>query len=326
MQRTARRGRDDLGSALVRLRIFTEPQQGATYEQLRAVAVLSEELGFDAFFRSDHYLRIGDGDPGPGSTDAWVTLAALARDTSSIRLGTLVTPVTFRLPGPLAISVAQVDAMSGGRVEVGIGAGWYDQEHAAYGIPFPPTRERFERLEEQLEILTGLWSTPAGQTFSFAGQHYELTDSPALPKPVQRPHPPLVLGGYGTRRTPRLAARHAAEFNLPFPPLSYFAEGCGHVRRACEEVGRDPDTMRYTAALVVCCGATEEEFQRRAAAIGQDPQHVRDNAAGGMPDEVVERVRAFGAAGAEAIYLQVLDVDDLDHVRLLAAEVAPHVG
>lgn len=326
MQRTARRGGDDLGSAAVRLRIFTEPQQGATYEQLRAVAVLSEELGFDAFFRSDHYLRIGEGDPGPGSTDAWLTLAALARDTTSIRLGTLVTPVTFRLPGPLAIAVAQVDAMSGGRVEVGIGAGWYDQEHEAYGIPFPPTGERFEHLEEQLEILTGLWSTPAGQTYSFAGRHHTLTDSPALPKPVQRPHPPVILGGYGTRRTPRLAAQHAAEFNLPFPPLSYFAEGCGHVRRACEERGRDPDAMRYTAALVVCCGATEAEFERRAAAIGHDPQHLRDHAAGGLPAEVVERIRAFGAAGADAVYLQVLDVDDLDHLRLLAAEVAPHVG
>ncbi|HEX5616246.1 MAG TPA: LLM class F420-dependent oxidoreductase [Acidimicrobiia bacterium] len=310
----------------MRLRIFTEPQQGATYDQLRAVAVLSEELGFDAFFRSDHYQRIGEGDPGPGSTDAWVTLAALARDTTAIRLGTLVTPVTFRLPGPLAIAVAQVDEMSGGRVEVGLGAGWYDQEHAAYGIPFPATRERFERLEEQLAILTGLWSTPPGATFSHAGAHYTLADSPALPKPTQRPHPPIVLGGYGTRRTPRLAAQYAAEFNLPFPPVSYFAEGCDHVRRACEDIGRDPDSMRYTAALVVCCGATDDEFRRRAAAIGQDPQHLRDNAAGGLPGEVVERVREFAEAGAETVYLQVLDLDDLDHLRLIAAEVAPHVG
>jgi F420-dependent oxidoreductase-like protein len=309
----------------VRLRIFTEPQQGATYDQLLAVARLTEELGFDAFFRSDHYLRIGEGDPGPGSTDAWVTLGALARETSRIRLGTLVTPVTFRLPGPLAISIAQVDAMSGGRVEVGLGAGWYDREHEAYGIPFPPARERFDRLEEQLAILTGSWSTPPDATFSHDGAHYHLLESPALPKPVQRPHPPVILGGYGTRRTPRLAAQYASEFNLPFPPLEYFAEGCDHVRRACEAIGRDPASMRYTVALVVCCGATEEEFRRRADAIGHDPDHLRA-AAGGLPGEVVERIRAFAAAGAETVYLQVLDVDDLDHLRLLAAEVAPHVA
>src|SRR5688572_13815449 len=144
------------------LRVFTEPQQGASYDTLLAFAQTSEELGFDAFFRSDHYLKMGDVSGLPGPTDAWITLAGLARDTSTIRLGTLVTPITFRFPGPLAISVAQVDAMSGGRVELGIGTGWYDAEHTAYAIPFPPLGERFERLEEQLAIITGLWDTPDG--------------------------------------------------------------------------------------------------------------------------------------------------------------------
>src|ERR1700722_7475549 len=165
------------------LRIFTEPQQGADYGTLLSVAQATEQLGFDAFFRSDHYLSMGG--PGlPGPTDAWITLAGLARQTSRIRLGTLMSPVTFRLPGPLAITVAQVDQMSGGRVELGLGTGWFDAEHTAYGIPFPPTAERFGRLEEQLEIITGLWETPEGKRFSFSGSHYQLDGSPALPKPV----------------------------------------------------------------------------------------------------------------------------------------------
>jgi F420-dependent oxidoreductase-like protein len=309
----------------VRLRIFTEPQQGATYDQLLAIARLTEELGFDAFFRSDHYLRIGEGSPGPGSTDAWITLAALGRETQRIRLGTLVTPVTFRLPGVLALQVAQADAMSGGRVELGMGAGWYDREHAAFGIPFPPTSDRFEMLEEQLAIVDGMLTTPAGQSFTFAGKHYQLDASPALPKPVQRPRPPIILGGWGTKRTPRLAARFADEFNMPFPPVSYYREGCDHVRAACEKIERDPATMRFTAALVACVGRDEAEFARRAAAIGQKPDDLRANAAGGLPGEVVERIHAFAEAGAETVYLQILDLDDHDHLRLIAAEVAPHV-
>jgi len=156
----------------VQLRVFTEPQQGAAYEDLLAIARLTEELGFDAFFRSDHYLKMGDVAGLPGPTDAWITLAGLARETSRIRLGTLVTSATFRLPGPLAISVAQVDQMSGGRVELGIGTGWYETEHAAYGIPFGGSFSvRFERLVEQLDIITGLWSTAEGETFSFEGKH-----------------------------------------------------------------------------------------------------------------------------------------------------------
>src|SRR5271167_2520000 len=171
----------------MKLRIFTEPQQGADYQTLRAAALATEELGFDAFFRSDHYLATGGGSGLPGPTDSWATLAALAVETNRIRLGTLVSAATFRLPGPLAITVAQVDEMSGGRVEFGLGTGWYDGEHRAYGIPFPPLKERFDRFEEQLAIITGLWSTPVGETFSYDGAYYSLTNSPALPKPVQRP-------------------------------------------------------------------------------------------------------------------------------------------
>jgi F420-dependent oxidoreductase-like protein len=309
----------------VRLRIFTEPQEGATYDQLLGMARLTEELGFDAFFRSDHYLRIGEGSPGVGSTDAWLTLAALGRETERIRLGTLVTPVTFRLPGVLAIEVAQADAMSGGRIELGMGAGWFDREHEAFGIPFPPTKDRFEMLEEQLAIVDGMWTTPAGEPYSFEGKHYKVVDSPAVPKPMQQPRPPIILGGWGTKRTPRLAARFADEFNLPFPPVSYYREGCDHVRAACEQVGRDPGTMRFTAALVACVGRDEAEFERRAGAIGHKPEDLRANAAGGLPGEVVARIQEFAAAGAETVYLQVLDLDDHDHLRLIAAEVAPHV-
>jgi F420-dependent oxidoreductase-like protein len=307
------------------LRIFTEPQQGATYDQLLAVAQESERLGFDAFFRSDHYQRIGDGSPGPGSTDAWLTLAAIGRETSRIRLGTLVTPVTFRFPGPLAIQVAQADAMSNGRVELGLGAGWYDAEHASYGIPFPPTGARFEMLEEQLAIVTGMWQTPAGETFSFAGKQHHITDSPALPRPVQRPHPPIILGGWGTKRTPRLAARHADEFNMPFSPVSYFREGCDHVRKACEAIGRDPETMKYTVAVVVIVGRDEAEFSRRAEASSQVPAQARANAAAGTPAEVVERIQEFAKAGAETVYLQYLTLDDPEHLQLIAAEVLPYV-
>ena len=309
----------------MRLRIFTEPQQGATYDDLLAVARTAEELGFDAFFRSDHYLRMGGGDAGPGPTDAWITLAGLARETSRLRLGTLVTASTFRLPGPLAISVAQVDAMSRGRVELGIGAGWFADEHRAHGIPFPSTRERFDRLEEQLAIITGMWTTPVGERFSYHGRYYELTDSPALPKPVQQPHPPIIIGGYGTKRTPALAARYAQEFNLAFPPLEVYGEYVERVRQACTDSGRDPATLRTTVALVVCCGRDEAEFRRRANAIGRDPDELRANGAAGLPGEVVDKLRAFATAGAEAVYLQVLDVSDLEHLGLIAAEVLPEV-
>ncbi len=306
------------------LRIFTEPQQGAAYDDLLAVALTAEECGFGAFFRSDHYLAMGtDGLPGP--SDAWVTLAGLARDTSTIRLGTLMTSATFRHPGPLAIAVANVDQMSGGRVELGLGAGWYEQEHNAYGIPFPDTAGRFDRLEEQLAVITGLWEAPAGETFSFHGQHYRIEESPALPKPVQRPRPPVLIGGRGRRRTPALAATYADEFNLPFVGEEETATQLGRVRRACEEAGRDPGELVWSNALVLCVGRDEAELDRRAAAIGRDKAELRENGLAGTPAEVVDRLGRYAALGSQRAYLQVLDLSDLDHVRLVAEEVMPHV-
>ncbi len=307
------------------LRIFTEPQQGATYDELLAVARAAELHGFSAFFRSDHYLAMGDSDGLPGPTDAWVTLAGIARETSTIRLGTLVTASTFRHPGPLAITVAQVDAMSAGRVEIGIGAAWFDDEHTAYGIPFPPTGERFERLEEQLAILTGLWSAPEGVAFSFEGTHYRLVDSPALPKPVQRPGPPIVIGGWGPKRTPRLAATYAAEFNLGFSSAEDSGRQFEVVRQACRTVDRDPDTLALSVAQVVCCGRDDAEIARRAAAIGREVGELRSNGLCGTPAEVVEKLGRFAEVGTTRAYLQVLDLGDLDHLALLGAEVLPRV-
>ncbi|MHB1716613.1 MAG: LLM class F420-dependent oxidoreductase [Acidimicrobiales bacterium] len=308
------------------LRIFTEPQQGATYGQLLALAREAERLGFGAFFRSDHYLVMGDGDGWPGPTDAWTTLAGLARETTSIRLGTLVSSATFRLPGPLAITVAQVDAMSGGRVELGLGTGWFEAEHRAYGIPFPPLGERFERLDEQLTVVTDLWATPRGERFDFAGRHYRLTGSPALPKPVQSPHPPIIVGGAGRVRTPRLAATFAAEYNVPFHRPDDTAASFEYVRRACEATGRDPGSIVMSAAQVVCCAEDGAGLARRAARIGRPAGQLREEGLCGSPAEVVDKLRRFSEMGAGRIYLQVLDLDDLDHVRLLGEEVLPAVA
>ena len=307
------------------LRIFTEPQMGATYDDLLAVARRTEETGFDAFFRSDHYLTMG-GDGLPGPTDAWVTLAGLARETSRIRLGTLMSAGTFRLPGPLAISVAQVDQMSGGRVELGIGAGWFEAEHTAYGIPFPSLGERFDRYEEQLAVVTGLWSTPAGETFDFAGEHYRISGSPALPKPVQRGGIPVLVGGAGKKRTPHLAARYANEFNVPFRSAADNARLFGGVREACAEAGRDPASMVCSSALVLCVGKDEAEVARRAAAIGREVDELRAHGVAGTPAEAVDVLGRYAEAGAERVYLQVLDLSDLDHLDLVASEVAPQLG
>ncbi|WP_316525604.1 LLM class F420-dependent oxidoreductase [Kitasatospora brasiliensis] len=306
------------------LRIFTEPQQGASYDTLLKVARTAEELGaFSAFFRSDHYLKMGDVDGLPGPTDAWITLAGLARDTSTIRLGTLMTAATFRLPGVTAIQVAQVDAMSGGRVELGLGAGWYEAEHTAYGIPFP--KEKFGRLEEQLAIITGLWNTKLGDTFDFAGEYYTLTDSPALPKPAQE-HVPVLIGGHGPTRTPALAARFADEFNLPFAPVDATAAQFGRVRAAVERAGRSADDLVYSNALVACVGRDDAEVARRAAAIGREVAELKENGLAGTPDEVVEKISRYAAVGSARIYLQILDLDDLDHLELIASRIAPQLG
>ncbi|MFG3259990.1 LLM class F420-dependent oxidoreductase [Streptomyces sp. NPDC048172] len=302
----------------MRLRIFTEPQQGASYDTLLTVAKATEDLGFDAFYRSDHYLAMGDADGLPGPTDAWITLAGLARETSRIRLGTLMTAGTFRLPGPLAIQVAQVDAMSGGRVDFGLGAGWYEEEHTAYGIPFP--KEKFGRLEEQLSIVTGLWSTPQGETFSFDGKHYTLKDSPALPKPAQD-RIPVLVGGLGAKRTPRLAARFADEFNVPFASLADTEQQFARVRAAAEEHGRSADELVYSNALVACVGKDDAEVARRAAVIGREVDELKENGLAGSPAEVVDKIGRFAEAGASRVYLQILDLSDLDHLELIADQV-----
>jgi F420-dependent oxidoreductase-like protein len=309
----------------MRLRIFTEPQQGASYATLRRVAKATEDLGFDAFFRSDHYLKMGGVSGEPGPSDAWTTLAGLAVETSRIRLGTLVTSATFRYPGPLAITVAGIDEMSGARVELGIGAGWYAGEHAAYGIPFPPTKERFDRLEEQLAIITGLWETPGGEKFSYEGTYYQVTDSPGLPKPVQRPRPPVIIGGHGPRRTPALAAKYADEFNIAFANSGEVAAQFGRVREACAAAGRDAGSLVYSAAQVVCCGKDEATLSRRAAALGRDVADLRVNGLAGSPAEIVDKIATFAEVGTQTLYLQVLDLDDLDHLADIADQVLPQV-
>lgn len=301
-------------------RIFTEPQQGASYDDLLAIAQAAEQLGFDGFFRSDHYLAMGGDDGLPGPTDAWTSLAGLARETSRIRLGTLVSSVTYRHPGILAIQVAQVDAMSGGRVELGLGAGWFEKEHRAYGIPFP--EKRFGLLEEQLEILTGLWATPVGERYDFAGEHYTLIDSPALPKPIQSPLP-VIVGGGGPTRTPALAARFASEYNTTFGRFADFAPRIARVRAACEAVGRDPSTLVLSTPGTTAAGATTADAERRAAAIGRDLNELRDGGFAGTASDVVDQVGALADLGITRVYFQILDLQDLDHLDFLAREVVP---
>lgn len=305
----------------MQLRIFTEPQQGATYEDLLAVAQTAETAGFDGFFRSDHFLKMGDVSGRPGPTHAWTTLAGLARETTSIRLGTLVSPATFYRPGPLAIMVAQVDAMSGGRVEFGFGTGWYEAEHGAYGLDFPSLGQRFDTMEEYLAQITGLWATPEGESYSHRGQFHQFVDSPGLPKPAQRPGPPIIIGGRGPARTPALVARYAAEFNLPFAPLDTVKPTIERVDAACEAIGRNPDEVVKSAALVLVLGRDEAEFERRAAAIGREPAQVRADGAAGTADEVLATLARYGQHGITRVYLQVLDLSDLDHVTQAAEEL-----
>jgi alkanesulfonate monooxygenase len=309
-----------------KLRIFTEPQFGASYVDLCRVARAAEQAGFDAFFRSDHFLTMAQFSGEPGPTDAWATLAGLARDTDTIRLGTLVTSATFRYPGPLAITVAQIDQMSGGRVELGLGAGWYESEHKAYGIPFPALGERFERLEEQLEIITGLWQTRAGERFSFQGKHYEVVDSPALPKAAQTPRPPVIVGGAGPKRTPRLAARFADEFNMPFADIDTAIAQFTRVDEACQAAGRDPKSIRRSVAHPVCVGKDDTQLANRAAAIHGDLASLRERGFAGTPAEVVDKIGTWRErTGITTVYLQVLDLSDLDHIELIASDVMPQL-
>jgi len=309
-------------TAPLELCIFTEPQQGASYEDQLAQAQATERLGFDGWFRSDHFLAMGDTDPLPGPTDAWTTLAGLARETRGIRLGTLVSSATFRHPSLLAIQVAQVDAMSGGRVELGLGTGWFAEEHEAYGIPFPA--KRFDLFEEQLEVITGLWSTPVGEGFDFHGRHYTLDRAPGLPKPVQQ-QVPIIVGGAGPRRTPELAARFATEFNLGFRSEDTIAAVFEGVERACEDAGRDPATLRRSVALPTVVATDDAEYLRRLAAIGADADTFAEVNIAGTPEVAVEKVLRLRELGADRVYLQLVDLRDLDHLELIAAEVVPHL-
>ncbi|MGR0219495.1 LLM class F420-dependent oxidoreductase [Agromyces sp. ZXT2-6] len=302
--------------------IFTEPQQGMSYDEQLAQAQATERLGFDGWFRSDHFLHMGAGDPMPGPTDAWTTLAGLARETSRIRLGTLVSSATFRHPSVLAIQVAQVDAMSGGRVEFGLGTGWFAEEHRAYGIPFPD--RRFGMLEEQLRVITGLWSTPVGETFSFAGDHYTLAASPALPKPVQA-QVPVIVGGGGPSRTPAVTARYATEYNRGFVGEDEIAAAFARVRAACDDIGRDPATLRLSVALPTVIATDDTTYRRRLDAIHADPATFAEVNLAGTPEQAVEKLQRLRDLGADRVYLQLVDVRDLEHVELIAAEVLPHL-
>lgn len=309
------------------LRIFTEPQQGASYEDLLGVARATAAGGFSAFFRSDHILKMGGVSGLPGPSDAYVTLAAIAAQVPEIRLGTLVTSATFRHPSMLAIEAANVDDISGGRFELGLGAGWYEGEHRAYGIPFGSgVGDRLDRLEETLAIVTGLWAAPAGGSFSFSGKHFRLDEAPGLPKPVQhgsggQPRVPIIVGGHGPKRTPAIAARFADEFNVGFSDLETSVTQFARVRAACEATGRDPGELTYSVAQVVCCGRDEAEVRRRAAAIGRDAEELRANGIAGTVPEAIAKLERFAAAGVQRVYLQVLDLEDLEHVALIGEEV-----
>lgn len=312
------------------LRILTEPQQGATYTDLLRVAKVAEAAGYGALFRSDHYLKLGDVDGLPGPTDAWTTLAGLARETTRIRLGTLVSPATFRHPSVLAITVAQVDHMSDGRVELGLGCGWFAEEHRRHGIPFPDIKTRFSLYAEQLEIITGFWNTPLGSAYTYHGQHYDLTDSPALPKPLQKPHPPIIVGG-GGKTTAKLAARFADEINLIFVNSQVAAERFNRVMEAAHMQGRAAGIVR-SLALVPAVGRTAAEARRRLDPIRWNiPELIKSPDLPefillGSPAEVVDKIGRYReATGASRFYLEILDLSDLDQIELIASQVMPQL-
>ena len=307
-----------------------EGQEGVSWEAWKALAAACEEHGYEALFRSDHYLSV-QGRPDRGSLDAWTTLAALAPVTSRLRLGTLVSPATFRHPSVLAKSAATVDQVSGGRVEVGIGAGWLEPEHRAYGFPFAALRTRMDVMAEQMEIVARSF---ADERFSFRGEHYEIADLDARPKPVQRPRPPIVVGGRGGRRSLALAAQWADEYNTLSASADEIRQRRDAFAAAWEDAGRDRDAFRFSAMVGILVGADDAELRERAARLGEwqgrEPDDVLDSlrATGvvGTVDEAAEQLRALEAAGAQRVMLQHLLHDDIDTVELIGRELIPQLG
>jgi F420-dependent oxidoreductase-like protein len=302
----------------MRLRILLEPHHGATYKQILSLAQAAEEAGFDAFFRSDHYLGIDAGDTTYQPTDSWTTLAGLAVQTNQVRLGTLVNASTFRLPGQLAVEVATVDQMSGGRAELGIGAAWYEREHQYFGIPFPALSERFDRLEEQLAILTGIWDTRPGERFSFEGKYYQVQDCASIPRWASRPK--IIIGGAGVKRTPTLAAKYADEFNgaLGLDLRARYA----NFRRICEDVvGRDPAGVRLSATVPTCIGAGPADLERRKESLGEPGARLLAAGVTGYADDLVAVIEDLAGQGADTVYLHVYGPSDVAHIELLGEQV-----
>jgi F420-dependent oxidoreductase-like protein len=313
----------------MRYALMSEPQQGLTYAEIRALALTAEEAGFEAYFRSDHYASFPGGSGRP-TTDAWATLAGLARETTRINLGTLVSPVTFRLPGNFAKVVTTVAEMADGRLEVGLGAGWNELEHRQLGLPYPDTGERFTMLEQQLAILRGLWTEPDG--WSYEGEHWQVRDALFYPKPPARDgrrHPNLIIGGAGGPRMAALVARYADEFNLTSASVETAEEAYARVRGACASAGRDPDAITYSAMTGVLVGRDEDELRRRVgdlfAEIGQAPGSDADEWLAtrrkrwvmGTPEQARERVEQLAAVGVQRVMLQTFLPRDLEMVRLL---------
>lgn len=312
----------------MRLCLMIEGQEGVTWPQWEVLADACERSGLEGLFRSDHYLGIGGGEG--GSMDAWTTLAALAARTDRIRLGTMVSPATFRHPSVVANATTTVDHVSGGRAELGLGAGWYEAEHSAFGFPFPPLGARMEMFEEQAEIIVSQWTR---DRFSFSGRHYTLTDCPAEPKPVQRPHPPLIVGGSGKPRTVAAAVRFAQEYNVVAPTVAEARDLRARLDEACDRAGRDPSTLVLSAMSTVLVGAGGDELRRRARVMidrgygeGEtDPDALvaanRDTWVCGTVSEAAERLAELADAGVERMMLQHLLHDDIGAVELMGAEL-----
>jgi F420-dependent oxidoreductase-like protein len=316
----------------MRLCLMIEGQEDVTWEQWLALAEACESHRIEALFRSDHYLSVL-GRRDRGSLDAWATLAGLAARTTTLRLGTLVSPATFRHPSVLAKMVATVDHISGGRVELGLGAGWHEQEHTAYGFEMPPMKERMARLAEQLEIVNREW---AEGSFDFHGSYYRIEDLDALPKPVQRPRPNLIIGGGAGPRSAALAARWADEYNSTMATLEQVRQRRQRVASAWDAAGRDPDTLRFSLMATCVVGRDREELRERLGRLldrtgrGGTPEALLESAPEqwilGTVEQAAERLRGYEAAGVQRVMLQHLVHDDLDMVALIGDALVPAVA